>query len=198
MISFKTHLTTRSLILLLTGAGIPLLCSLLRFLPFPSTFISSFNAHIIDAPAFGSRHNVPLLNMAIVPTRGQALFLLYIFGINVVASFAGLNVGRTPNSWWGSKNEEFLAVYANRVGMLSFGNLPLLFLYAGRNNVLLWITNWSHSTFLLLHRWIGFICMLQAVLHSAVYLDLHTRVYDDHDEVVSWHSSRVGMALTNV
>ncbi|KAH7362371.1 ferric reductase transmembrane component 4 [Plectosphaerella cucumerina] len=174
-----------NLIILLTGAGIPILCSLLRFLPFPKSFVSTFNAYLIDPPVFGSHHNVPILkNLAIVPTRGQFLFLLYIFAINIIGSFVALD-RRTPNSWWGSPEEEFLSLYSNRVGMLSFANLPLLFLYAGRNNILLWITNWSHSTFLLLHRWIAFICMLEAVLHSAVYLDLHVRIYEDHEEIAS-------------
>jgi len=27
-------------------------------------------------------------------------------------------------------------------------------LFSSRNNFLLWITNWSHTTYLLLHRWV--------------------------------------------
>ncbi|KAM0330482.1 hypothetical protein ACHAQA_003426 [Verticillium albo-atrum] len=174
-----------NLIILLTGAGIPILCSLLRFIPFPKPVVSKFYSYVIEPPVFGSYHNVPVLkNTTIVPTRGQALFLLYIFVINIIGSFVMLDQ-RSPNSWWGSKQEEFLSLYSNRVGMLSFANLPLLILYAGRNNILLWVTNWSHSTFLLLHRWVAFICMLEAVLHSAVYLDLHVRIYNDHEEIAS-------------
>ncbi|KAL9942753.1 hypothetical protein D7B24_003112 [Verticillium nonalfalfae] len=174
-----------NLIVLLTGAGIPILCSLLRFVPFPESVVSKFYAYIIEPPVLGSSHNVPVLkNLAIVPTRGQALFLVYISVINIIGSFVMLDQ-KSPNSWWGSKQEEFLSLYSNRVGMLSFANLPLLILYAGRNNILLWITNWSHSTFLLLHRWVAFICMLEAVLHSAVYLDVHVRIYKDHTEIAS-------------
>lgn len=154
-------------------------------MPLPESIVSKFNAYIIEPAVVGSHHNVPVLrNMAIVPTRGQALFLLYLFILNIVASFTGIDM-RTPNSWWGSQKEEFLTIYSNRVGMLAFANLPLLILYAGRNNVLLWITNWSQSTFLLLHRWIGFICMLEAVIHSAVYLNIRVAIYKDHAEVVS-------------
>lgn len=64
---------------------------------------------------------------------------------------------------------------ANRLGLLSFANLPLVFLYAGRINILIWITDWSHSTFLLLHRWIAGIATLQAILHSAVYLYVYVK-----------------------
>ncbi|RDL35207.1 uncharacterized protein BP5553_07138 [Venustampulla echinocandica] len=68
------------------------------------------------------------------------------------------------------KHDELLTYVSNRIGVLSFANLPLIFLYAGRNNVLLWLTNWSHSTFILLHRWIAYISTLQACIHSAVWL----------------------------
>jgi predicted ferric reductase len=59
---------------------------------------------------------------------------------------------------------------ANHLGVLSLVNLALLFLYAGRNNLLLWMTNWSHSKSILLHHWIAAIAVLQAILHSLLYL----------------------------
>lgn len=33
---------------------------------------------------------------------------------------------------------------ADRTGIMSFYNLPLLWLLAGRNDFLLWITGWSY------------------------------------------------------
>lgn len=58
--------------------------------------------------------------------------------------------------------------------------MALLILYAGRNNCLLWLTSWSYSTFLLLHRWIAIICTIQACLHSAIYLQQYVAVYHEH------------------
>lgn len=49
-------------------------------------------------------------------------------------------------------------------------NMALMILYAGRNNLLLWLTNWSHSTFVLLHKYVAWIATLQAVIHSASFL----------------------------
>ncbi|ORY18826.1 hypothetical protein BCR34DRAFT_650847 [Clohesyomyces aquaticus] len=51
----------------------------------------------------------------------------------------------------------------NRASVLSFANLCLAILYSSRNNILLYLTNWSHSTFLLIRRWIAFICTLRRV-----------------------------------
>ncbi|KEY67092.1 hypothetical protein S7711_07067 [Stachybotrys chartarum IBT 7711] len=179
------HHEEYGLVILLTGAAIPIFLSLLRFLPLPASVVSRFYAYIIEPPAFGRYHAVPVMGLGFVPTRGQALFILYIILINVVFCCVSYNP-RRPNSWYTRGMYEELANYiANRAGVLSFANLPLLILYAGRNNILLWVTNWSHSTFLLLHRWIAFICMLQAVLHSAIWLHMHVAWYQDHDEVAA-------------
>lgn len=81
-----------------------------------------------------------------------------------------------PNSWYptaAGSDGEIVSYLTNRFGVLSFANIPLVFLYAGRNNILLWLTNWSHGTFLLLHRWVAWIAALQAILHSAIYLEIY-------------------------
>ncbi|KAI0387359.1 ferric-chelate reductase [Hypomontagnella monticulosa] len=168
----RTH-ERYGLIVFLTGAFIPIGLSLLRLLPWPDSWVSRFNAYVIDPPLFGSKHASPLWGLGIVPTRGQALFILYLWFINILLSAIGINPV-WPHSWYGSLREETTGYVGSRLGLLSFANLPLAVLYAGRNNILLLVTNWSHSTFLLLHRWIAFICMLEAVLHSAIYLGIYT------------------------
>jgi predicted ferric reductase len=122
---------------------------------------------------FGSRHSAPaFFGLGIVPTRGQGLFIFYIIAINVILSAVGHKTYQ-PNAWFPTtqgSTGEVVTYFTNRVGVLSFANMPLLILFAGRNNILLWVTNWSHSTFLLLHRWVAYIATLQAILHSIVYL----------------------------
>lgn len=163
-----------SLVLLLTCTLIPIAFSLLRFLPMPQAFVSRFYAYCIDPPVFGRHHAVPVMGLAIIPTRGQALFILYIWFINVVLSSVGYNI-TWPNSWYSTKPEEVVAYVGNRAGVLSFANLGLVVLYSSRNNILLYLTNWSHSTFLLVHRWIAVICTIQACIHSAVWLQIYVK-----------------------
>lgn len=173
--NFAATETTHSrygLVVFLTGALIPIGLSFLRFLPWPTEWVSKFNAYVIDSPLFGSQHTAPIRGLAMMPTRGQGLFIGYIWAINVILSSVGYEVV-WPHLWFATKPLLVESYISNRVGILSFANLPLLVLYAGRNNILLWLTNWSHSTFLLLHRWIAFICMLQAVLHSVMYLHIY-------------------------
>ncbi|KJX97872.1 ferric reductase transmembrane component 4 like protein [Zymoseptoria brevis] len=164
---------TWGLILLITGACIPIVASLLRLLPLPRTFISGFYAKFIDPPAFGFSHRVPWFNTFVMPTRGQAIFIAYLWFINIIACSVGYEV-RNPMAWYdGAPTPQIAHEIANRTGIISFANLPLLLLFAGRNNILLWVTDWSHSTYLLVHRWIAVIATLEACVHSAMYLQIY-------------------------
>ncbi|KAI0888797.1 uncharacterized protein GGS22DRAFT_177573 [Annulohypoxylon maeteangense] len=169
-----TNHSNFGLVVLITGAAIPVACSLLRFVPFPKALASQFNAYFIEPPLFGRRHRTPLHNIAIMPTRGQAMLIAYFFIINIILSCVGYPQAM-PNSWYPSKHEELISYVRNRQGVLSFANVPLLVLYSGRNNILLKITNWQHSTFLLVHRWIAIICTLEACIHSSMYLDRYLK-----------------------
>lgn len=60
-----------------------------------------------------------------------------------------------------------------RTGEIAYIITPLIFLLASRNNVLQWMTNWSHSTYLVLHRWVARIYALLAILHSILALVLY-------------------------
>ena len=125
-----------------------------------------------------------------MPTRGQAFFIFYLIAINVILSAVGFK-SMQPNSWYPSasgSDGEIVSYLSNRFGVLSFANIPLVLLYAGRNNVLLWLTNWSHGTFLLLHRWVAWIATLQAVLHSAMYLEqyVYTDTHANESQLPYW------------
>ncbi|KAL9594469.1 MAG: hypothetical protein Q9219_007018 [cf. Caloplaca sp. 3 TL-2023] len=186
----EQHHETYGIVLLVTGSAIPIAFSLLRFIPFPAALVSKFNAWLVDPPAFGARHKTPIAGLFHVPTRGQALFVGYLVAINIILSAVGYE-SRQPNSFFttvSGSGGEIPTYFTNRMGVLSFANIALLFLYAGRNNVLLWLTNWSHGTFLLLHRWVAWIATLQAVLHSAVYLQiyLHKGTHATESQLPYW------------
>jgi NAD(P)H-flavin reductase len=158
-----------SIILISTGILIPIAASCLRSYVLPKYLASRFNAYFNYPPAVGSHHSVPIFNLMTMPTRGQSLFLFYLVAINIIFCSVGYK-SRQPNSWYASSTEEIRSFVANRTGALSLVNIALSVLYAGRNNVLISLTDWSHTTFLLLHRWVASIATLQACIHSAIYL----------------------------
>ncbi|KAE8356182.1 ferric reductase [Aspergillus coremiiformis] len=160
------------LALLLTGAIIPVALSLARFIPVPATLKARFEASVISPPLIGNRHHVPIFNTFIMPTRGQALFIAYLIIINVILCAVSMD-SANPSAWYVTNRREIVTYVANRAGILSFANIPLLVLYSSRNNILLCLTDWSHSTFLLLHRWVAISCVVEACLHSAIYLQIY-------------------------
>ncbi|CAM1503657.1 Fc.00g012480.m01.CDS01 [Cosmosporella sp. VM-42] len=162
------------LLVFLSGVAMPFGFTALSLAPFPSRWVSTFNAYFIDPPVFGRRHSVPVLGLAMVPTRGQAIFILYLIAINLVAVFHGYP-HTTPDAWYPDRKLQLTYQIANRAGWISLANMPLVYIYGGRNSMLLWLSNWSHASYLLMHRWVALICVLQACLHSAMWLEIEVK-----------------------
>jgi hypothetical protein len=55
---------------------------------------------------------------------------------------------------------------ADRTGIISYACLPWLWMFAGRNNIFLWLTGWSFATFNIFHRHIARWATLCAIVHS--------------------------------
>ena len=103
------------------------------------------------------------------PTVGQALYIALFFILNVVLTMVGYESVQ-PHPWGYNKRGELLAYAGYRTGNIAFALLPLTMLFSGRNNILLWMTNWSRSTYLLLHRWIARFFAVHIILHSLFLL----------------------------
>lgn len=65
----------------------------------------------------------------------------------------------------------------DRTGIMAFGKIPLLILFAGRNNFLLYITGWSYTTFLHFHKIIAYWMSLDILIHSVVWTILELGYY---------------------
>lgn len=159
---------------LLTSVGLPVVFSFLRFLPWPSNRLSSsLNARFVYPNPLHRWFKPPLA--AVIgdpPTRGQALFISYLIVLNVILSAVGIKP--YPESYgffWKNGPDMVKGLLANRFGVLAFANFVVLILFSSRNNVLLWVTDWQPSTFVLLHRWVGRIAIPQTILHSIVFLN---------------------------
>lgn len=115
--------------------------------------------------------------MGLVPTRGQALMIAYLVIINAFLTFFPYHLIQ-PNYIAVNSDYQKSMIFGDRAGVLAEVNWVALFLFSSRNNLLLYVTNWSHSTYLLLHRWIAYISILQAVLHSILMLYLYAKYQD--------------------
>ncbi|KAK2763915.1 hypothetical protein FQN54_009534 [Arachnomyces sp. PD_36] len=179
--SFEGHEAghgANSIAIAVSSAEISVIFSLGRFLPGHSGFTSRLNV-ILSQPLWGHNCRTPAFaNTGIMPTRGQGLFIAYIFLVNIFLMIYPHNLLQ-PNFMSESDHAQLTQMVGDRAGVLAFANFVALFLFSSRNNLLLWVTNWSRSTYLLLHRWVGYACIGQTVLHSILMLYWYDHWADD-------------------
>ncbi|KAM5354771.1 hypothetical protein ACJ41O_001417 [Fusarium nematophilum] len=167
------------LIILNVGFGLPILLTWLGYLLFFHSLYERLRLYIVHPSLIGRYHIRTLpFSLGNVPTVGQALYIGLVVILNIFQN----------------KTQQITGYLMYRIGVLSFAMAPLLILFSGRNLLLQWITNWPHSTFILLHRWIARLFTLQALLHTilavAVYKDMG--IYDAQAALPSWAWGVVG------
>ncbi|KAI4101291.1 MAG: hypothetical protein LQ345_007419 [Seirophora villosa] len=98
---------------------------------------------------------LPILNKAL-PSNGTTLAILIFIGIQVFYLFY-----RMPLSI------PMLFVFADRASLLFVANLPLLYLFAAKNQPIKLLTGYSYESLNIVHRRLGEVMCLLALLHSA-------------------------------
>ncbi|KAM0276828.1 hypothetical protein ACHAQH_006363 [Verticillium albo-atrum] len=172
-VQYKTFI-----IILVTGFATPIVLTGLGYLPFMSRIFDKLKPFIVYPSLIGNYRVRPLPYLiGNAPSIGQGLYIALMIILNIVLT--AVNYKSTqPNGWFASRYQEVLEYVMIRTGTLGFALAPLVILFAGRNNVLLWLSNWSHSTFMLLHRWVARIFGIQVIIHSitalALYIDIGT------------------------
>ncbi|ROW12251.1 hypothetical protein VMCG_00167 [Cytospora schulzeri] len=125
-----------------------------------------FKRSIQYAPIWNKRHNREIalssaVNVGTLPTRLQLIVLAGYFATNV--AFCVLDIGFHGNF------DTWIDQLRNRTGVLSVVNMVPLWLMAGRNNPLIKWLGMSFDTFNLLHRWLGRIVVIEAVVHTFAF-----------------------------
>lgn len=157
----------------------------------------------LNPSLIGQYHNRSLpWSLGNPPTIGQALYIAMLIVLNLAFMSVGYDTLYPHGTfqWYENRYQELMAYWMWRTGTLAFCQMPLLFLFASRNNVLLWLTGWSHSTYLLLHRWIARLFLFQALLHSILALILYS-VDGTYSESVStplWYWGCIATAASVV
>lgn len=133
-----------------------------------STFVAYLKKYFLLPAAFGKAHirrpwsfSIPLLSQTI-------LIAIYLI-LNVVFLCVNYTVF-SENLYWPADTWVQLTRYvADRSGILACAQIPLLVTFAGRNNVLIWLTGWSYTTFNVWHKWVARVCLIQTFIHSVGY-----------------------------
>ncbi|KIV87953.1 hypothetical protein PV10_09231 [Exophiala mesophila] len=126
-------------------------------------------ANLIIPTAFGTHHR-RLLWWCNIPTRMETLVVLSYWFLNLVLCAVSYYIF-TPNLYYSPAQQRWRYI-ADRTGVLSYANLPVLWMFSGRNNVFLWLTGWSFQTFNIFHRHVARIATILAIIHSICYTGL--------------------------
>ncbi|KKP01903.1 ferric reductase transmembrane component 3 [Trichoderma harzianum] len=154
------------LVLFMVGFGIPLLATWVGYLPFVSPLIYKLKPYSIWPSIIGSYRirQLPFLGGTAL-TRGQALYV-FIMVVLTVVFMAVHYESYQANLWYPGLSVELMAYVVWRIDCYSLALLPVVFLFSASNNTLLWLTHWSHETYILLHRWVARIFALLVIIHS--------------------------------
>ncbi|KAH8811243.1 ferric reductase like transmembrane component-domain-containing protein [Xylogone sp. PMI_703] len=177
------HENAYGIAILVTGFGTPIVLTWLGYLPFISTLFRKLKPYLVWPSLIGTYQARPLpFLLGNAPTVGQTLYILMFLILNIVLTSVNFQ-SRQPNAWYSSTWREIMAYALYRTGAFAYIFAPLIWLFGGRNNILLWATNWSRSTFLVLHRWVARIFTLQVLLHSIIAVILY-KVEGTYDDAV--------------
>lgn len=129
-------------------------------------WINWYRKHVsIPALFNGSHTEAPVywkVFSTLVPTRVESVIVFFFICLNILVATVHYEVSTLYNTNFLQLN----ILVADRTGLLSFGLIPLLVLFAGRNNILIQLTGMPYSSFMVFHKWVSRLMTLHAVIHS--------------------------------
>ncbi|RMZ79191.1 hypothetical protein DV738_g3482, partial [Chaetothyriales sp. CBS 135597] len=123
--------------------------------------------HITTPGLFGYHCSHPL-GYCTIPPRLQALTVFAYVTLNVVLSSVDYHAFHN-NLSYELKSSQIYRYFADRCGFFSLVNMPILWIFAMRNDVLIWLTGWTYATYNRFHRWAARLATLEALLHGIFY-----------------------------
>ncbi|KAK8064262.1 hypothetical protein PG996_008914 [Apiospora saccharicola] len=183
--------STYVIIIISVGVATPVALSAMGHLPLLSSIVDRLKPYLVYPATVGGYCTQPLPYMlGHAPSSGQGLWVAMFVVLNIVLGAITYHNFDQPHPWGFTRTGEMLAYVGYRTGHMAFALLPLTLLFSSRNNVLLWLTDWPFSTFLVLHRWVARLCVAHAVVHSitllAAYAELGTYYADVHKPYWVW------------
>lgn len=131
--------------------------------------VSRFWRKYITLPALWSKkkaetHSFWKVFMLIVPSRMESIVIFLFFWL--IFALCTVKIHYYNDMIFNGGTDAYNRYVADRTGIIGTALLPLMLLFGGRNNFLLWITRWKYSTFITYHRWMARIVMLLVFIHS--------------------------------
>lgn len=137
---------------------------------FKSSFINKIRSTISLPSTFTNKKHVTPVNFwkvfgGYIPTRIETIVLFGYFAL--VFIFSGVRYHYVENDTiWTTRDAQAARYPGDRTGVLALYSLQLTFLFAGRNNFLIWLTGWKQSTFYTYHKWVSRFNFILILIHA--------------------------------
>ncbi|KAI3405750.2 hypothetical protein KGF56_001357 [Candida oxycetoniae] len=113
----------------------------------------------------------------LIPSRFESLVIALFYGATILCNAHNMEAIEGDPVFYFSKYKAELRYVADRTGITATMFMPLIFLFAGRNNFLQWLTRWNYSTFLAYHRHTSRVMFILIVIHAALFSYLAGEYY---------------------
>lgn len=126
----------------------------------------------------------------LVPSRMESLVVAGFLILTVALCLVRIHAAEPYSGVFPVYGQEMTRYVADRTGIVVSFIVPLLVLFAGRNNFLQWVTRWNFATFITYHRWVSRIAILLVFIHGLCFSigDLLTKEYKErmHETYMIW------------
>ena len=127
----------------------------------------------VTLPAAASKNKTserPFLKVFdfLVPSRLETLILVGFVAVTIACCSANIRYVQN-DPVFATRRLAIIRYVADRTGIVVSVNMPLLILFAGRNNFLQWLTRWDFATFIVFHRWVARVIFILVVIHAACF-----------------------------
>ncbi|KAG5417317.1 hypothetical protein I9W82_004950 [Candida metapsilosis] len=104
----------------------------------------------------------------LIPSRLETLIVFLFYCVTIWLCAINLKAAK-HEVMMDSRYKAELRYAGDRTGIIATMMMPLVFLYAGRNNFLQWLAGWDYSTFVMYHRHTARVMFMLVVIHAVCY-----------------------------
>lgn len=146
-----------------------------------------FNGKHTEAPTFFK------ILSTLVPTRVESIVIFCFTCLNILLTTVHYNFESSEKP----KSVQLMQCLADRTGLLAFGLIPLLIIFAGRNNILTSLTGIPYSTFIVYHKLVARFMWIHALIHSCAWTayGIHINYLAGYAERTYWRWGIVATTL---
>ncbi|KAH8658133.1 ferric reductase like transmembrane component-domain-containing protein [Xylariales sp. PMI_506] len=114
-------------------------------------------------------------------TRLQVLILSILAGYLLIWSFVGIQyktwITPVKNSAGLYNTRTSMGPWSDRVGILAYALTPLSIMLSSRESILSLLTGVPYQSFNFMHRWLGYIILIQGSMHTITWTIIEVRLY---------------------